>query len=285
MKNKKCTIPHDSACPSCVEWQPYCTSSDKRNRNLTCDKESWTYYQCNTCQTIQIDEYMNVDDVYEKEKIHTTYQPLKPLVSLSHRILGHPLKSLFGTLDFNGWNVLDIGCGNGQKLYDFYTRKAAVCGIEISEEKLQVARRYMPEGQFYNGFIETAPFPQRSFDLVIADNVVEHLQDPDTFVRKLREFIKPTGRVVLFVPYGKSYTIRRLKQYALNIWPPFHINLFTKDYFKQHFPDITFTFQTRSHFFTLQHSLKRAGNPTWLATVKALFLLPFAQEELVVIYS
>ena len=120
---------------------------------------------------------------------------------------------------------------------------------------------------------------------MISDNVIEHLSNPDKFVYQMREYVKPGGKIVLMTPNGRSYSIRNLKEYALNIWPPFHVNLFTEEYFMYHFPDIQFEFKTRSHFYTLRHSFKRSGHSTLAATIKALLLLPFAKEELVVIYS
>ena len=143
----------------------------------------------------------------------------------------------------------------------------------------------MPKGQFYCGFLEHLSLEKNSFDIVISDNVVEHMKNPDDFVRSLQDYVKPNGKIVLFVPNGRSYTVRHLKQYALNVWPPFHVNLFTPQYFTQHFSDINFKIQARSHFFTLMQSFRRAGYSRWKAIFKSLLLLPFAKEELVIIYG
>lgn len=273
-------------CPKENSWSPFCKSSDTRNRRVNSAKNSWDYYRCGLCGAIKIDEYTNVDDVYENEKIRKEYQTLPRGVRLAHHLLGHPLKKIFDRLDFTDYRILDVGCGNGEKLYDFHIRGAQlVCGVELSQEKIDVAKKYMPGGHFFNGLLEKSPFEKQFFDIVISDNVIEHLADPDEFVHQMREYIKPGGKVVLMTPNGRSYTIQNLKEHALNIWPPFHVNLFTAEYFKHHFPDIQFEFKMRSHFFTLRHSLKRAGYSTFIATLKALLLLPFAKEELLVIYS
>ena len=270
-------------CPSSSGWRYYCSSSDCRDRKVRSERTSWDYYKCLQCGTIQIDEYTNVDDVYETEKIVKQYQEPRSLVRVAHKMLGHPLKKVYSTLDFSAKKILDVGCGNGQKLYDFYQRNAEkVCGVEFSQEKIDVAKRYMPEGDFFKGRLSESGFEKGSFDIVIADNVLEHIPDPDRFVRELFSYISNTGKLVLHIPYGRSFTIRFLKQKALNIWPPFHINLFTKKYFEMHFPDLNCSFKTKSYFYTLRQSFQRCGFPNLLSTCISFFLLPFSKEELIV---
>jgi len=283
MTEKK-TINKEQVCPEPRSWKYYCSSSDCRDRKVNADRTSWDYYECSQCGTIQIDQYTNVDDVYQTEKINTKYSKPGTLVRVAQLLFGHPLKKIYGILDFSGKRILDVGCGNGQKLNDFYCRGASkVSGVEFSQDKINVAKAYMPDGSFYKGLLSQSAFSENDFDIVIADNVLEHIADPDQFVRELFLYVKSGGQLVLHIPYGKSFTIRFLKQKALNIWPPFHINLFSKQYFKLHFPELNCRFKTKSYFYTLRQSLQRARLPKWLATPLSLCLLPFAQEELIVI--
>ncbi len=261
----------------------FCTSGNTRNIPVPGNKTQWDYYECGRCGTIHIDAYTNVDEIYERERLSRSYSRLHPLVRLKHRIFSHPLERRFGTKDFSGMRVLDIGCGNGEKLYAFYQRGArAVFGTEMSEDKLDIARRYMPEGRFFKGPLAESEFPEKSFDIITVDNVLEHIAAPDAFLREVLDYLKPGGRAVFYVPHGGSLSVRFLKGRSPSVWPPFHLFLFTKAYFSVHLGDIPIRCKTQSHFFMVRHALEKAGLPRVAATVPALLLWPVAAEELVV---
>lgn len=270
------------SCPYAERFEPFCRSANTRGIEIPGEKGDWGYARCARCGTIVIDRYTDVEGVYEREKLATRYPPLHPLVRLKHRLLGHPIERHFGRKDFAGLDVLDVGCGNGAKLYDFFRRGARVAGIELSDEKIAIARRHMPDGRFFVGYLRDVGLAERSFDIVTLDNVLEHIPDPDAMVREVYEYLKPGGKAVFYVPNGKALTVRWLKHNALNVWPPFHLHLFTAEYFHIHFPDLSVSCITRSHFFLVRNSLRRLLRNRWLSGLLAMVLLPFANEELAV---
>ena len=52
---------------------------------------------------------------------------------------------------------------------------------------------------FYDGRV--FPFPDSSFDSVIANQVFEHVFNPTQFLSELRRILKPTGKLLLSVPF------------------------------------------------------------------------------------
>ncbi len=48
------------------------------------------------------------------------------------------------------------------------------------------------------------PFPDRSFDWVICNHVLEHVHDDRAAMRELRRVLKPDGRAILQVPLSKN---------------------------------------------------------------------------------
>ena len=48
------------------------------------------------------------------------------------------------------------------------------------------------------------PFPENTFDIVSAVDILEHLQDEEPFVRELRRIMKPSGTLYLTVPHYNS---------------------------------------------------------------------------------
>lgn len=273
------------AMPSCThssDFTHYCDARNTRGIDVPESDLGWAYFRCKRCQSLLIDRQTDVSHVYENEIPRQQYASPHRFARIKHCLLGHPIERQFGRRDFQGMTVLDIGCGNGAKLFDFYKRGAKVVGLELSDEKLAVARRYMPEGVFVRSTLQDARFPTDSFDIIIADNVLEHIPDADAFVSLVAEHLKSDGQAVFYVPHGHSLSVRMLAERAASIWPPFHLRLFTREYFLVHLPGFKYEFSTRSHFFPLRDAMSQLLHGKLVGLLVAMLLLPVAAEELVV---
>jgi len=95
-------------------------------------------------------------------------------------------------------SVLDVGCATGALLAYLRDRKWRVTGVEISpcaeyaqkERKLDV--RNIP--------LEEIKFPNSSFDAVLASHLIEHLNDPRSFLTEVHRILKEDGRVFITTP-------------------------------------------------------------------------------------
>ena len=98
-----------------------------------------------------------------------------------------------------GGKFLDIGCAAGYFLnlarkygYDVY-------GVEISKFASSFAREKFKLNVF-NGELEDAKFKDDYFDVVSAANVLEHVDDPEKFLKEIRRIIKKDGLLIIDVP-------------------------------------------------------------------------------------
>lgn len=105
--------------------------------------------------------------------------------------------------------VLDLGAGAGIVPHtDFRGRARRVCGLD--PDPRVVANPHLDEGRV--GVGEHIPWPDQTFDLVFADNVLEHLERPVAVLREVARVLKPGGRFVAKTPNTLHYmpTVARL---------------------------------------------------------------------------
>jgi 2-polyprenyl-3-methyl-5-hydroxy-6-metoxy-1,4-benzoquinol methylase len=101
-------------------------------------------------------------------------------------------------------DVLDIGSGYGHTALALARRCRSVVGIEPS---LAVARQAQQEQQakqvhnvaFVHQTLEAFQ-TERHFDLIILDNVLEHLPDQPATLARIAELLRPGGVLYIVVP-------------------------------------------------------------------------------------
>ncbi|MDO5753239.1 methyltransferase domain-containing protein [Arthrobacter sp.] len=104
----------------------------------------------------------------------------------------------------SGHRVLDVGSGPGTITADFARLVAPgeVLGLDRSPEVVAAAtvlgsRQQLKNLSFAVGDIYQLDFPDGSFDVVHAHQVLQHLSDPVAAVKELRRVAKPGGVVAL----------------------------------------------------------------------------------------
>ncbi len=77
-----------------------------------------------------------------------------------------------------------------------------VLGIDIDERAIRFAkRRYQaPNLEFRVGDCERLDLPAGAFDLIVSSNTMEHLENPEKFLKAAKLGLQPTGSMVLAVP-------------------------------------------------------------------------------------
>jgi len=99
--------------------------------------------------------------------------------------------------------ILDLGSGMGGTSVALALAGAAPLAFEYNRAYCDIIRlraaRYNLPLPVVNGAGECLPFADASFDLVIAWDVVEHVQDPALLLAELARVLQPGGRVLLTV--------------------------------------------------------------------------------------
>lgn len=104
--------------------------------------------------------------------------------------------------------VADLGCGSGAMLCEVLTARPAWtgCGLDISEAAIRYARRLAAHkgvaerARFQTGCISDLPYSNKSLDVVIASEVVEHLPEPERVFREFSRVLVPGGLLLVTMP-------------------------------------------------------------------------------------
>ena len=122
------------------------------------------------------------------------------------------------TVDFDrlgvgaGTKVIDVGCGAGRHTFEAFRRGADVIGFDQNaadlndvDEILQAMKEQgeapaSARGEAVKGDALDLPYPDATFDCVIASEILEHVPEDNRAIAELVRVLKPGGALAITVP-------------------------------------------------------------------------------------
>ncbi len=95
--------------------------------------------------------------------------------------------------------LLDVGCAMGILLELARLRGWEVHGVDVSEYATEIARDYY-NLEVLTGQLVDAAYPDGRFDVVVMDDLIEHVADPTALVREAHRVLAPGGLLTLNTP-------------------------------------------------------------------------------------
>ncbi len=176
------------------------------------NSKRFKYLKCNNCNLIFVDQTPTQEDF---EKMYpVSYQgtyssngeiKYKYIFDLIERY--HNIKDL---------RILDYGCGAGQFAQEAIQKKLNTTGAEFSPDLIVKLKSQQPNAQFYTiaDFINSDP-SQDSYDVIILNNVLEHLPNPIEIVEMLKLKLNPNGIFIFIGPIENNFSFALLFRKAL----------------------------------------------------------------------
>lgn len=154
--------------------------------------------------------------------------------------------------------VLEIGCGNGDRLALLKQLGWKTQGIEPDPSAAKIAQ--LQRLEIINRPFETGLLKAAEFDAILLCHVIEHLPQPEETLRECFRLLKPGGILILLTPNTQSLGHQKFGRDWLHLDPPRHLYLFNQENLssllkKTGFPQPTCSSSIRDANWTLGGSL------------------------------
>ena len=219
---------------------PVCTSSEHTPlRPAFVDRygcpDMFSIVRCNACGHLMTSPALMEDEL---ATLYSTYYPRKLVNSADLVISASNATGSFAR--FRRWwegtdnqgqytvspgqTMLDVGCGSGLSLLEAQTLGAQAYGIEADPNIRRIADEL--KLRIHIGSLHDHPFPSVSFDLIVLNQVIEHIPEPGKALDVLKERLQPGGRIVLVFPNRRSIWQRLSGARWINWHVPYHLHHF-----------------------------------------------------------
>ena len=179
---------------------------------------SYSVYECSSCLSSFVDPMSNLkeeyDIIYGKENVKDSVYNYYYYVANGVKNLKNPLEALSeytaiywgvkkALLDNHikkGTKVLEVGSGLGYFTYALQKAGYEAHGVEYSETAMTFATEYFGDLYTRGTIEEYAKIHQGEYDVVIATEVIEHVENPESFIGAFLEVLKPGGKIIITTP-------------------------------------------------------------------------------------
>jgi len=187
--------------------------------------EVFTLHQCKSCTLVfkhipelnrkkveELQAGLYTDEV-DRAKVKKLYKMIKDRVEI--------LKAYKSS-----GKLLEIGCATGAFLNEAKQQGFDVVGLDASSNYAKFTKELGLEVR--HGRLEDVAFEKEQFDVIAFSHLLEHIENPLTFLEEVKTYLKPDGIIFLVVPNVDSSTNKILGYKHSTYQQPDHLFFFSK---------------------------------------------------------
>lgn len=204
------------------------TAQNMHGRHLL-SRESFGIYECLRCKVaftgVKIDEYYYKkyypDDYYETVIDNGLVQAALGWLNKWGVARRLAIINKHGSVD--GKKILDIGCARGEFL-NTLPSSFEKYGVEINNDGYSFVKKHYPHITVYDRKIDSKKFDtNQSFDIIVMWHVLEHIDNPNTFLKALNKLLSKDGVLILEIPNRDSLGFNLAKDKWFHLDTPRHL--------------------------------------------------------------
>ena len=130
------------------------------------------------------------------------WQP-KGKFKILHSILPIRIEYILKNIELNkikNLEILDLGCGGGLTCEPLAKLGANVTGIDFIDKNIKVAKNHAIKSKlkinYIHGDLDTISI-KRKYDLILILEVLEHIDEWETLIKKIKYNLKPKGKLII----------------------------------------------------------------------------------------
>ncbi|MDH7475884.1 MAG: class I SAM-dependent methyltransferase [Microgenomates group bacterium] len=195
------------------------------------DKIHYQIVQCQNCGLVYSNPIFSLDKI--KNLYRKSYVAYEESLENLKKTYGHYLRQLENFAPKKN-RLLDIGCGNGFFLEEALNQGyKEVFGVEPGKKSVLKAKPQIRKNIKID-FFHASLFPKNFFDVITCFQTLDHIPDPNTFLKDCRWVLKKGG-LMLFINHDVGHIVNRFLGEKSPIIDIEHTYLFDKKTIKKIF--------------------------------------------------
>ena len=202
--------------------------------------EDFTIQKCNSCLLVfkhipelnrakveELQAGLYTDEIH-RSKVKKLHKMIKDRVAMlkQHKTSGR---------------LLEIGCATGTFLNEAQQQGFDVVGLDASKNYAKFTQELGLDVR--HGRLEDVAFKAEEFDVIAFSHLLEHIENPLSFLENLKTYLKPDGVLFIVVPNEASSTNKILGYKHSTYQQPDHLFFFSKETLNKHLEKAGFSTQ------------------------------------------
>ncbi|MFX1453245.1 MAG: class I SAM-dependent methyltransferase [Promethearchaeota archaeon] len=163
------------------------------------------------------DEYLEQDPYCVEEKFSDKFHQRRLTITLN----------LIKKIVSSNSKLVDLGCGEGHFTARFlkFINSDNLYGLDYSISAIKKAKSAFQDIEFCVADVFDLPYPDGYFDIVVCNNLIEHIENPVLLLKNIKRILKKDGHIIISTPsrYRLDNVARIIQGKRIQLISKYHV--------------------------------------------------------------